>query len=308
MLKRVVLLAGAFGTIMTLAAVGCSGSSNDLVDGGDSGSGSDDDGSTGFVDSGKRIDSGPVTTDAGNTRDSGSVSVVRDAGAVIVNEGGVVVDTDSGTTTIHPLDAGSAVIDAGTVVEVDGGTTGSCFNNSAALELTATAPLAHQNRCTSTQISAFNASCLESGATTSGCNAVVAADPDCADCLFGGNIDGGVGVAPALLPVNGLEQINIDGCLVAISGAPAACALQYQQLAFCGATTCATCVSDNDNNSCLTFSETDPSAVCATDFPVDATCAGYVNALTLGQSESCAYGATDFSTAYTTIATTMCGP
>jgi hypothetical protein len=67
-------------------------------------------------------------------------------------------------------------------------------------------------------------------------------------------------------------------------------------------------VSDNDNNSCLTFSETDPSAVCATDFPVDGTCAGYVNALTLGQSEACAYGATDFSTAYTTIATTMCGP
>jgi hypothetical protein len=309
MLKRVVLLAGAFGTIMTLAAVGCSGSSNDLVSGGDSGSGDDDnDATTSFTDSGKRIDSGPVVTDGG-TKDSGSVSVTHDGGGTLVNDSGIVVQTDSGTSPIQTIDAGSAVIDSGTVVEPDGGTTGSCFVNSAAQQLDVSAPVAGQNRCTPTQISTFNTACLGATATTAACNALVAADGDCADCLFGGNPDGGVGTAPALLPVGGGEQVNFNGCIAAISTAPSDCKLQYQEITFCAATTCSTCTTDTSSSSCLDFSETDPSAACATDFPLTSECdtevEGSVSAL--DANSKCAEDAVDFTTAYTAIATTICG-
>lgn len=302
MLKRVVLLAGAFGTIMALAAVGCSGSSNDLV-GSDDGGGSDDDGSTGFVDSGKRIDSGPVTTDGGG-KDSGSVTTNRDAGSVIIsNDAGIVVDSG---TTIHTLDAGE--VDAGTITEPDGGTTGSCFMNSAAQQLNFTAVLVHQNRCTPTQITEFNTACLGATATTAACNAVVAADGDCSDCLFGGNLDGGLGAAPALLPVGSNEEVNVSGCLAGISTAPAACQTEYQEITFCADTACATCTTDNDDTSCQDFADTDPSSICEQAFPLDSTCNDEVDAVSAGDAvNDCALGATDFTSAYTKVATTMCG-
>ena len=302
MLKRVFVMAGAVGTILALAAVGCSGSSNDLVGGGDAGS--EGDGSNSFSDDGgKKIDSGPITTDGG-TRDGG-VTTNHDGGTVVVtNDAGVVVDSG---TTIQTLDAG--VVDAGTVVETDGGVSGSCFMNTAAQQLNFTGLAIGQNRCTPTQITEFNTACLGAGATTAGCSAVVAADGDCSDCLFGGNLDGGLGVAPALLPVNNEEQVNITGCLAAISTAPDACKNGYQQVTFCADTTCATCVTDNDNNSCQDFAETDPSSICEQDFAIDGTCVDAVegSVSVSDAANKCAVGATDFSTAYQIVATTMCG-
>jgi len=297
MLKKIVLLAGTFGTVMAMAAVGCSGTSNDLVGGADSGS-DDGDGSI-------RKDGGLGSKDGG-TKIDGSV-VTTDGGPVIVRDGGTLIVVDAGTT-IHTLDAGSAVIDSGTVVEADGGTTGSCFVNSAAMELDVSPPLAGQNRCTPTQITTFNTACLGATATTAACDALIAADGNCADCLFGGNPDGGFGTAPVLLPVGDLEQVNFDGCLAAISTAPDACKLEYQEISFCAATTCSTCTTDVSDLSCLQFSETDPSAACAQDFPLDETCADEVGAVTETDANNrCAQDALDFTTAYTITATTMCG-
>ena len=159
------------------------------------------------------------------------------------------------------------------------------------------------------QISTFNTACLGASATTAGCDALIAADGDCADCLFGGNPDGGVGTAPALLPVGGEEQINFNGCLAAISTAADDCKLEYQEITFCAATTCATCTTDTSNSSCLDFSETDPSAACATDFPLTSDCETAVegSVSTFDANNKCAEDATDFTTAYTEIATTLCG-
>ncbi len=303
MLKRVAVVVGALGTIMALAAVGCSGTSNDLVGGGDSGSEGDGttdvrkDGGTGR-DSGSKIDGSATLTDGGTT--------TRDGGGSLSDEAGIVVDAG---TTIQTLDAGSAVIDSGTVVEPDGGTTGSCFVNSAAQQLNVSTPLAGQNRCTGPQITEFNTACLGAGASTIACDAVVAADGDCADCLFGGNPDGGLGAAPVLLPVGGAEQLNFDGCIAAISTATPDCKLQYQEISFCAATTCATCTTDTSDLSCLTFSETDPSAACAQDLPLSGECENEVDStVSVGDAENkCAQNATDFTTAYTITATTMCG-
>jgi hypothetical protein len=308
MLKRVVVV-GALGTIMALAFVGCSGTSNDLVLGDDD-SGSAGDGTTDVrKDASTTRDSGSKIDGSATVPDSGTTTTTRDGGGSRSDEAGIIVVTDSGTSPIQTLDAGSAVIDSGTVVEPDGGTTGSCFVNSAAQQLNVTTPVAGQNRCTGPQITEFNTACLGAGASTIACNAVIAADGDCADCLFGGNPDGGLGAAPALLPVGGLEQVNFDGCLAAISTAPADCKLRYQEVSFCAATTCSTCTTDTSDSSCLDFSETDPSAACATDFPLDPTCANEVEGSVTVSDENakCAANATDFTTAYTIIATTICG-
>lgn len=307
MLKKVVVAVGTLGTIMVLAAVGCSGSSDNGVTGGGNGdSGSEGDGTTGLgKDGGNKIDGSVVTTDGG-AKDSGSVTPGRDGGTVISDEAGVVVDAGS---TIHTLDAGSAVIDSGTVVEPDGGTTGSCFVNSAAQQLNVVAPVAGQARCTSTQISTFNTACLGAASSTAACDALVAADGDCADCLFGGNPDGGLGTAPVLLPVGGQEQVNFDGCIAAISTATPECKLQYQEISFCAATTCSTCTTDTSDLSCLQFSETDPTAACAQDLPLSAECENEVDTtVSVGDANTkCAQSATDFTTAYLATAATMCG-
>ena len=281
MLRKILLVGAVVGGCTMMTAVGCSSSSNGA--------------------SGNTEDSGTASKDGGSsfsTRDSGTIK--RDGGTTIVTDGGNIT---------HPI--GSS--DGGPITFSDGGTLDApaCYDVADSVSLTGVAaPAAHQNVCTSTQISGFMTACVGSSATTTTCDTFQTANATCTTCLAGPSTSGATGYAyPATVPLDSSGDVipNTAGCFAALSTGDAACKLSFTNEQLCEQSACASC-DDTTDSACLSYADAD-SAGCPSLSPTDATC---LSALDAAQASSanqtaCASTATDFATAYAAIAATLCG-
>jgi hypothetical protein len=284
MLKKIILIAGVFGTMATLSAVGCSSSSTTGGNGAAEG------------DSGSKSDSGKAKTDGGKTTGDG---------------GAVVIGKDGGT--ISHFDGGGS--DGGPITLGDGGVLDApaCYDVADAVSLTDVgAAVAHQNVCNTTQISGYLTACVGSGATDATCTPFMTANAACSTCIGGPSTSGATGYDyPVLVPIDSAGDVvaNVAGCFAALSTGDATCKTNFPALIECEQSACTTCSSDADNSACLDYADAD-TAGCPSFVPVDDACN---SALTTSQASganqtACGAAAADFDTAYTAVAGTLCGP
>jgi hypothetical protein len=230
----------------------------------------------------------------------------------------------SSSTTVVAGDGGqtggdTGVHDSGTVVLNDtGAPPPACYDVADAVGLqTASAPVAHQNVCTSALISGYVTACLSApdagasdpDAAAAACDAFYAANPACGLCLGGpDSADAGTYAFPAIVPVSQTSVIpDTVGCVAALSAGTDACKLSYTEEQNCEGSACDSCTSDSDFTACLSYADTDTSG-CPSFDPVDSTCTAAIAAVTSAQQTSCGVGSTDFNTGYTAVATILCGP
>jgi hypothetical protein len=231
----------------------------------------------------------------------------------------------SSTTVTETADTGTGTgSDSGVKDSGGGGNTDSgpiapaCYDVADAVGLqTASAPVAHQNVCTTQNISDYVTACLtapDSGssdpdAAAQACDAFYAAHPACGLCIGGpDSADAGAYPFPVIVPVSQTEVIpNTVGCIAALSSGTDACKLSFTEEQNCEGSACTSCTSDSDFSACTTYADQDTSG-CPSFFPVDSTCTTAINAVTSAQQTSCGSGASDFNTAYTAVATILCGP
>lgn len=295
MIKKVIWMAGTLSTVMVLAAVGCSSSSSSTTGGGgaDSGGGSEKDGST------SKSDGGFGGSDGGGGK--------KDSGTTTEEDSGTTEDSGTGT---H-LDAG-ADADAGPITLDDGGTVTApaCYDlGSAEYFPNATAALANQNKCNATQIAGYYTACLDTGATSTTCDAFVAANGACATCIQGPTSGSAPFAFPVLVPL-GTDSVEVsyEACYAALSTGNAACKANVPNEAMCVDNACNTCTG-GDVTTCGDYGYAD-SAGCSTVAPVDTTCLDAVNTAAgdATNQTKCGADAADFQGFYTAVATTMCGP
>lgn len=181
-----------------------------------------------------------------------------------------------------------------------------CFSPSSVVTFLTTAgvPTANQGACASDDLVAqFFAACVTSadagtpiadagddGAADDGatpidpCDAFIAANSDCAQCL-GGSGAPDAGVVPTA-PFPALVQIDPAGdlapavavCLAAISSGTDTCKQNYASDDLCARSGCSACDS-TDNAACLTAEMTNPLSTCACTSPVDSTCSAAIAAV-----------------------------
>lgn len=223
--------------------------------------------------------------------------------------------TGTGTDGSTTVDSGKK--DTGAVDTDTGLPAPACYDVADAVGIqTASAPVAHQNVCTTDQISQYVTACLVAGdagstdpdAAAQACDAFYATAASCATCIGGPNAaDAGSFVFPVIVPVSDTEVIpNTVGCIAALSAGTDACKLSFTEEQNCEVSACNACDS-TDFDACLTYADGDTSG-CPSFDPVDSTCTTAINAVTSAQQTSCGSGASDFNTAYTAVATVMCGP
>ncbi|MEO8877447.1 MAG: hypothetical protein ABI461_17765 [Polyangiaceae bacterium] len=296
MFKKIILVAGVFGTMSVMMAVGCSSSSDSAAGGGGSG-----------TDSGAGKDGSSTKNDGGLSGGDGGSTVKDGGGGVHKDGGGSVLPTDGGT--VAHLDAGS--FDGGTTT-ADGGAIEACYTEGDALILTSAGPVAHQNKCNATQIASVLAGCFGGAATTATCNTALTGAPGCGQCILGSLPDGGIAPAsPVTVPVDsaGDVEANLQGCAAALSTGNATCKSNFENQFVCEETVCGNnCADQASYDSCLNFASTDPGSLCLNDLPLDSTCADALNALTKTQLDSCGYSDTTFEGAFTKVSTVLCGP
>lgn len=237
-------------------------------------------------------------------------------------------DCPSGNYNAHVVDAGSDH----TVAQPQSNPP-PCYDENAAVGLWYfTGPVAHQSRCTSTQIAEIGAACF--GVTSAitdasapndadadasdidagtSCKEVEARNADCATCIVGAAYDGGASSpSPVVFPVSAdSAQLNVDtaGCVASLSSANAQCKENYEELTICSNSVCSVCA-PSDLQSCLAYAANPyVGAFCEQGATVDYTCNALVTSVPLtDQQTQCAVGSTDFATEFTVVANTMCGP
>jgi len=299
MFKKIILVAGVFGTMSVMMAAGCSSSSNSAAGGGgsetDSGSGGKD-GST------ARDGGGGFNSDGGDTTKDGGIVTPKDGGVVVNPDGGIITHIDAGTGDAGTTDAGTSA-DGGTVACYDLGVV--------TVDTTSTAPAAGQNVCTTTQVSAYDTACLMGTSTTTTCQAFVndAANNGCAICLYGAN--GGGTPSPVLVGETATQSgINIAGCYAALSTASTTCKLTYTQQQSCEDAACLGCASNADYSACITSANNDTASTgCPAMYPLGSTCITPLNTALANTTiqTKCGSAATTTEQLITTLATTMCG-
>lgn len=202
-----------------------------------------------------------------------------------------------------------------------------CFDSTAFFAFDPTkvaAPTLGQNVCAADDISTMLPDCFhltpDAGPPTDGptqCDADVLAKPACAACLLGytelpdGGREQGPTFAAALqIAQDGNVVPNTFGCIAALSTGTPTCKANFNALAQCAVSTCSYCA-DADFSACVDTELSDPTATCLQQFPdVDSACLDAVNtaAATPDATSKCASGEKDFTTALTTVATSLCGP
>ncbi len=242
------------------------------------------------------------------------------------------VDAAADVAYVPPLDGGA----------IDADTCGSglddavCFNASATLtpDPTTLAPVAHQNKCASDDLVAqFLAACLpvpsaglfdagvesdDSGVDAGpSCDAFVAANPDCAQCLGGLSISDGGTPAPspwsALLPIDDVGHVlpAVAVCVAAISTATDTCKSNYASDNLCAQSSCSGCAA-TDLSACEKTQLADPISTCLCTYPIDTTCTAAISAVSTSDANTqCGAGTTintdsDFDDVFTTVGRTLC--
>ncbi|HEX7666224.1 MAG TPA: hypothetical protein VF407_16975 [Polyangiaceae bacterium] len=218
---------------------------------------------------------------------------------------------DAGVGSEH-CDASSAKCPGNPPADAGALSAPACYQvTSITAPITIVDPVAHQGACTATQIDGYADACLAEDAGTDAdggsiCDDFVAANPTCTDCIVGsGSADGGVPMAPVLLPSSdGGVYANIDGCYAATTnGVSDTCKEAYEALEYCAALACSTC-SAADEDACVGAAVSDP-AGCPSAYPVESTC---LHTITSSASSDCYAQDLDFIGNYRAVATTLCGP
>jgi hypothetical protein len=178
-----------------------------------------------------------------------------------------------------------------------------CFSPSSvvAVPTTSVVPTADQGACASDDlVSQFFVACVanadagapivdagdggDGAAPLDPCDAFIAANSDCAQCLGGfGAPDGGVVPTspwPALIAIDPAGDVApaVANCVAAISSGSDTCKQNYASDDLCARSGCSACDS-TDNAGCLTAEMTNPFSTCACTSPVDATCSAAIGAV-----------------------------
>lgn len=213
------------------------------------------------------------------------------------------VGTDGGDTPT--AEAGPIPgVDGGKPPKSDGGPVEACYAEDGLLEINGIAPTKSSGKCSPSQLIDVDAKCIsDTTATDADCQAYIAANENCARCVFGA-LDGDTEATvpmPALITVSeeGAILPNVYACAALVIGKPD-CALKLTKQEVCLESACGLCEGDDGYSACRTEAATK-----ACKDVMDATCTKAVEDAETQWTALC--DGKDFDEAFKKVGTYMCG-
>lgn len=205
-----------------------------------------------------------------------------------------LLDSSPPSNDAAPPEREAGAVDAGPIV--------ACYKEDDAFLLEGLAPSRSPSRCTTAVIKEAVGACLSATSTTAGCDAYIAANPECARCLLGG-IDGDdfskVPVG-AIIPLSEVAvSPNVAACAALVIGRPE-CAVPVSKELVCTSTACSTCPAGASTSACQTQAS---AAICAG--LGDAACNTAISASTAQWATVCR--GTTFKDTFEMVGAVMCG-
>lgn len=196
-------------------------------------------------------------------------------------------------------EAGPAA-DAARDARVPDATSRGCYDEQGALPINGVAPSARPGKCTPEQVTELKQKCLGPGST--GCDAYIAANRDCAQCVFGAlqGDNASTTPVPALMPVSADSVFpNVAACAALVLGRPD-CAVKMTKQVVCLQSACSKCTNDADDTTC---SASASAGICKT--LIDKACNDAINA-GVAQWEPTCRGAA-FDDTFAKVSNYLCG-
>ena len=212
--------------------------------------------------------------------------------AVDPSDGGTAADTGPVPSTSSTIDASKPKTDGAALT---------CYDERGAIAEEGTAPVRSAGKCTDVQITELDKQCF--GSSSTGCDAFITANKDCARCILGAL----QGDNAATTPIGALLTVSDDGTVVPNTASCAAlfigkpeCAAKLAKQEVCLASACSVCKDDPTDAACRKEAA---AGICKT--VIDATCTQAVESRAAEWQAACS-GA-DFDTTYPKVAKFLCG-